>query len=117
MASKLKIPSPLRRFTSGNAVLEVEGGTLKSVLEELFNICPEIKNHLIEDNGELRNFVNIFVNGENTRQNGGLNYKIKDDDDIRIIPSIAGGSTSENILSADELIRYSRHLSLPEVGI
>ena len=117
MASKLKIPSPLRRFTSGQSVLEVEGETLESILDELFNAYPEIKNHLIEENGKLRNFVNIFINGENTRHNGGLNYKVKDGDDIRIIPSIAGGISDDDILSPDELIRYSRHLSLPEVGI
>ena len=99
MASKLKIPSPLRRFTSGQSILEIEGETLESVLDELFNTYPEIKNHLIEENGKLRNFVNIFINGENTRHNGGLNYKVKDGDDIRIIPSIAGGFSDDDILS------------------
>ena len=114
MASTLKIPSPLRRFTDGQASLEVDGKNVKEVLNELFAKYPDIKNHLMEDDGNLRNFVNIFINGENIRQTGGLNSQVDDGSDVRIIPSIAGGSSD---LTQEELARYSRHLSLPEVGI
>lgn len=113
MASQLKIPSPLRRFTNGNANIEVSGNNVKEILNELFLQHSEIKNHIIDENGELRNFVNIFVNNEDTRHNGGLNYDISDNSDIRIIPSIAGGMGK---LSSNELARYSRHITLPEVG-
>ena len=62
----------------------------------------------------MRNFVNIFIEGEDIRQGGGMNAEVPDGSDVRIIPSIAGGSAN---LSPEEFIRYSRHLSLPEVGI
>ena len=114
MASILKIPSPLRRFTNGEASIEVNGNSVNKVLEELFNAHPDIKEHLIEENGNLRNFVNIFINGEDVRQKGGLDAEVLEGSDVRIIPSIAGGSGK---LSPEEFIRYSRHLSLPEVGI
>ncbi len=114
MASTLKIPSPLRRFTNGQASLDVNGKNVEEVLNELFSEYPDIKNHLMEDDGNLRNFVNIFINSENIRQKGGLSTLVDDGSDIRIIPSIAGGNSE---LTQEELIRYSRHLSLPEVGV
>ena len=114
MASILKIPSPLRRFTNGESSIEVNGNSINKVLEELFNAHPDIKGHLVEEDGNLRNFVNIFINGEDVRQKGGLDAEVSDGSDVRIIPSIAGGSGK---LSSEEFIRYSRHLSLPEVGI
>ncbi len=114
MASELRIPSPLRRFTDGQSKLEVSSNTVGGVLNELFQAHPEIKNHLIEEDGSLRNFVNIFIDGEDVRQKGGMDAEVKDGADVRIIPSIAGGAPK---LSSEEFVRYSRHLSLPEVGI
>ena len=58
MSSKLRIPSPLRRFTNGQSILEVDGDNVQKVLEELFNAHPDIKNHLVEYDGNLRNFEN-----------------------------------------------------------
>ena len=114
MSSELRIPSPLRRFTDGQSKLEVNSSTVGEVLSELFQAYPEIKNHLVEENGGLRNFVNIFIDGEDIRQKGGMDAEVKDGADVRIIPSIAGGALK---LSSEEFVRYSRHLSLPEVGI
>ena len=114
MASTLRIPSPLRRFTNGESSIDVNGGNVGHVLEELFRAHPDIKGHLVEDDGSLRNFVNIFIEGEDIRQKGGMGAEVVDGSDIRIIPSIAGGTTN---LSPEEFVRYSRHLSLPEVGI
>ena len=114
MPSELRIPSPLRRFTDGQSKLEVNATSVREILDELFQTYPEIKNHLIEEDGSLRNFVNIFIDGEDVRQKGGLDAEVKDGADVRIIPSIAGGTPK---LSSEEFIRYSRHLSLPEVGI
>ena len=117
MSSKLRIPSPLRRFTNGQSEIEVGGDNIEKILEQLFDAHPDIKNHLIEENGNLRNFVNIFINGENIRQKGGLKAEVVDGSDVRIIPSIAGGLSDNNILTQKEFVRYSRHLSLPEVGV
>ena len=101
MASILKIPSPLRRFTNGESSIEVNGNSINKVLEELFNAHPDIKGHLVEEDGNLRNFVNIFINGEDVRQKGGLDAEVSDGSDVRIIPSIAGGSGK---LSSEEFI-------------
>ena len=114
MASKLRIPSPLRRFTNGESSIDVNGNNIKQILEELFSEHPDIKGHLVEEDGNLRNFVNIFIEGEDIRQKGGMSAEVVDGSDVRIIPSIAGGAAK---LSPKEFIRYSRHLSLPEVGI
>ena len=61
--SNLRIPSPLRRFTNGESSIVVHGGNIREVLEELFSAHPDIKGHLVEDDGSLRNFVNIFIEG------------------------------------------------------
>ena len=117
MSSKLRIPSPLRRFTNGQSEIEVDGNNVRKVLDQLFDAHPDIKNHIIEEDGSLRNFVNIFINGEDIRQKGGLKADVTDGSDVRIIPSIAGGLPDSKILTPKEFVRYSRHLSLPEVGI
>ena len=114
MASNLRIPSPLQRFTNGQSSIEVSGKNVRDILYELFRVYPDIKGHLVDDDGSLRNFVNIFIDGEDIRQRGGMDAEVADGSDVRIIPSIAGGSAN---LSPKEFIRYSRHLSLPEVGI
>ena len=114
MLSNLRIPSPLRRFTNGESSIKIRGTNIREVLDELFHAHPDIKEHLVEDDGSLRNFVNIFIEGEDIRQKGGMDAAVSDGSDVRIIPSIAGGSVN---LSSEEFIRYSRHLSLPEVGI
>ena len=87
MDSKLRIPSPLRRFTEGQSEIIVDGVNIKEVLDQLFKVYPDIKNHLIDDEGGLRNFVNIFINGEKAN----LKTDVSEGSDIRIIPSIAGG--------------------------
>ena len=97
MASKLKIPSPLRRFTNGESSIDVNGNNVRKILEELFNAHPDIKGHLVEDDGNLRNFVNIFIEGEDIRQKGGMDAEINDGSDVRIIPSIAGGKQFQHL--------------------
>ena len=60
MASKLRIPSPLRRFTNGESSIDVNGDNVRQVLEELFSAHPDIKGHLVEDDGSLRKFCEYF---------------------------------------------------------
>ena len=78
MASKLRIPSPLRRFTNGESSIDVNGDNVRQVLEELFSVYPDIKGHLVEDDGSLRNFVNIFIEGEDIRQKGGMDAEVSE---------------------------------------
>ena len=117
MSSQIKIPSPLRRFTDGQSSVSVEGITVSEVLQNFFNQYPEIRGHLLDENGAIRNFVNIYVNGIDVREQDNLGTPVSPGTDIRIIPAIAGGSEGLPELEQGELSRYARHFSLPEFGI
>jgi molybdopterin converting factor small subunit len=86
----IKIPTPLRAYTAGQAVITVTGATISDVLHDLTEQHPGLKQHLFED-GELRNFVNVFIGEDNARDLDGLATPIGENDSLRIIPSIAGG--------------------------
>ncbi len=89
MAS-IKIPTPLRQYTGGESKVNVEGATVGAALDNLVEQYPDLKQHLYEG-GELRSFVNVFLGDEDVRFLDGPNTDIDPDDDLRIIPSIAGG--------------------------
>lgn len=86
----IKIPTPLRAYTAGEAVVTVSGATVSDVLSDLTAQHPGLKQHLF-DNGELRSFVNVFIGEDNTRDLDGMATSVNDGDALRIIPSIAGG--------------------------
>lgn len=86
----IKIPTPLRAYTGGEAQISVEGGTIGAALDSLVTLHPDIKTHLFNE-GELRNFVNVFLGDEDMRFLDGLETELDTDDNLRIIPSIAGG--------------------------
>lgn len=90
MAS-IKIPTPLRAYTENQAQINVSGSTIGAALDDLVNKYPDLKPHLFNE-GELRNFVNIFLDDEDVRFLDGLETEIDSDSNLRIIPSIAGGS-------------------------
>jgi molybdopterin converting factor small subunit len=87
----IKIPTPLRAYTNGQAVVTVAGNTVADVLNDLAAQHPGLKTHLFEGNN-LRNFVNVFIGEDNTRDLQGLATPVKEGDALRIIPSIAGGA-------------------------
>ncbi len=89
MAS-IKIPTPLRAYTDGQAEITVTGETIGAALNDLVTQYPDLKTHLYKDD-EVRNFVNIFLGDEDVRFLDGLDTPITADDKLRIIPSIAGG--------------------------
>lgn len=89
MAS-IKIPTPLRAYTGGESKIDVPGGTIAEALDNLVQQYPDLKTHLFNGD-ELRNFVNIFLGSEDVRFLDGLETEITPEDDLRIIPSIAGG--------------------------
>ena len=117
MSNRIKIPSPLRQFTDNQSYVEVDGLTIKEVLQKIFDQYPQIKSHILDQNGEIRNFVNIYVNGTNIKEEDNLDTSVPVDSDIRIIPAIAGGLEETPYLDKTELNRYARHFSLPEFGI
>jgi len=87
----IKIPTPLRAYTAGNAVVEVAGNTVGEVLNDLTQKHPDLRQHLFEGE-QLRSFVNVFIGDEDTRYRDGMATDVEPSDELRIIPSIAGGN-------------------------
>lgn len=89
--STIKIPTPLRAYTGGNAEIEVAGETVGAAIGDLVTKYPDLRQHLYNGN-ELRNFINIFLGEEDIRYRDGLDTPLEKGENLRIIPSIAGGS-------------------------
>ena len=89
---KVKIPTPLRQYTSGNSEVEVFGGTAGDALGNLVEEYPDLKQHLYTGDGKLRSFVNVYKGDEDIRYLDGQDTEVSEDDELSIIPSIAGGS-------------------------
>lgn len=92
MATKVKIPSPLRTFTNGADTLEAEGKTVGDVLNALKAKAAGIETRLFKAPNQLNRFVNVYVNDEDIRHLKNLDTELKPGDEISIIPAIAGGS-------------------------
>ncbi|MEX0835136.1 MAG: MoaD/ThiS family protein [Nitriliruptor sp.] len=88
----VRIPTPLRRLTGGEGVVEVTGGDLRSVVQGLDAIHPGIAERILDERGELRRFVNVFVRDEDVRSQQGLDTPVGDDDTVSIVPAVAGGA-------------------------
>ncbi len=120
---KILIPTPLRQFVDKQNSIELAGGTVGEVLGALTSKYADLRRHLYTDEGKLRSFVNVYVNDEDIRYLEKDATALKDGDTVSIVPSIAGGSTgvaepvTATSLSKDEILRYSRHLIVPEVGM
>ena len=121
MSVTVSIPTPLRSFTGGRDAVDVAGGTVGEVLDELLTAHAGLKRHLVQDDGKLRNFVNLYLNDTDIRQLESTSTPVAAGDVLTIVPSIAGGSPATETalpkLSHAEILRYSRHLLLPEVGV
>ncbi len=91
MSVTVRIPTPLRRVTNGVDKVTVEGETLSAIIVGLDEQYPGLKERLCDEEGELRNFVNVYVNGEDVRFLDGLNTATRTGDDISIVPAVAGG--------------------------
>src|SRR5213595_1753802 len=127
MAVTILIPTPLRPYVGGRDALELEGGSVGELLEQLAGEHVGLKRHLFAEDGRLRSFVNVYVNDRDIRQLAQRETPVKAGDTVSIIPSIAGGATAVGVgaqhaaplpkLSHEEILRYSRHLILPDVGV
>jgi molybdopterin synthase sulfur carrier subunit len=91
MAVHVRIPTPLRKLTHDLELVEVAPGTIAGAITELQRMFPGIAERLIDEKGEVRRFVNVYVNEEDIRFLDNQDTKIKDGDEISIIPAIAGG--------------------------
>lgn len=94
MSVKVMIPTPLRPHAGGKAAAEFQAKTVAEALGHLTAQYADLKRHLFTEEGTLRSFVNVYVNGEDIRYLAQENTPTKDGDTINIIPSIAGGSVS-----------------------
>jgi len=91
MAVKVLIPTPLQKLTNNQATVECAGANVSELLESLEQSCPGIKDRLCDDQGQLRRFVNFYVNSEDIRFLEGQQTALKDGDEVSIVPAIAGG--------------------------
>ena len=90
MSIQVHIPTPMRQHTGGQAVVQASGGTVQAVLDDLSKSHPGITSRLFE-NGQVRRFVNLYLNDEDVRYLDNLATPVKDGDELAIIPAVAGG--------------------------
>jgi len=91
MAVKVRIPTPLRKITKDQDEVTAEGASVAEVIEDLERNYPGIKERICEEDGNLRRFVNLYLNDEDIRFMDNLGTPVKDNDELSIIPAIAGG--------------------------
>ena len=120
--ARILIPTPLRQYADKQNAVDMTGATVGEALGALTLKYGDLRRHLYTDEGRLRSFVNVYVNDEDIRYLQKDATPLKDGDTVSIVPSIAGGSTAvaepaAATLSKDEILRYSRHLIIPEVGV
>jgi sulfur-carrier protein len=92
---KVRIPTPLRPLTKGQGEVETMAVSVLDMIEALNTAHPGIKDRLCDDTGELRRFVNIYVNEEDIRFLKGKETSLKDGDEVSIVPAIAGGTSCQ----------------------
>jgi sulfur-carrier protein len=87
----VRVPTPLRKFTNGIDEVSVDGTTVRSLVENLDQKYPGIKERICDETGKIRRFVNVYVNGDDIRFLQNLETALKEGDTISIVPAIAGG--------------------------
>ena len=119
--AKILIPTPLRQYAAKQDAVEVAASTVGEALAKLTDQYGDLRRHLFSDEGKLRSFVNVYVNDEDIRYLKKTDTPLHPGDTLSIVPSIAGGSAALAAppvsLSKEEILRYSRHLIMPEVAM
>ncbi|HAO94252.1 MAG: molybdopterin synthase sulfur carrier subunit [Deltaproteobacteria bacterium GWC2_56_8] len=92
MAIKVRIPTPLRKLTNGSDEVSAEGRNISEIIENLESNFPGLKERICEADGKLRRFVNIYLNDEDIRFKKNLETELNENDELSIIPAIAGGA-------------------------
>jgi len=88
---RVRVPTPLRKFTQGADEVSAEGNTVRALMEDLERQFPGIKERICDETGKVRRFVNVYVNGDDIRFLQNLETSIGEGDNISIVPAIAGG--------------------------
>jgi len=91
MSVTVRIPTPLRKLTGGADEVSIDGGNVGEIIENLEAAHPGLKERLCDEAGEIRRFVNVYVNDEDVRFLKGRDTALKDGDEVSIVPAIAGG--------------------------
>jgi len=91
MPVNVRIPTPLRKLTQDKETVQAAGATIQDIIESLETQYPGLKERLCDERGELRRFVNVYLNDEDIRFAQGKSTPVKDGDEISVIPAIAGG--------------------------
>ncbi len=89
--SQINIPTPLRSFVDHNETLNFNAQTLRELLIMMTDQYPKIKYNLFNNDGTLRKYINIFVNDTDIRDLNGIDTELKNEDEVSLIPAIAGG--------------------------
>lgn len=92
MAVKVRIPTPLRKLTNGSDEVTAEGSNVAEIIEDLERNYPGLKERICEESGKLRRFVNIYLNDEDIRFKNNMETQLRENDELSIIPAIAGGA-------------------------
>ena len=92
MSAVLRIPTVLRPAMGGETSLEVSGSTIGEVLTDVTTRFPDVKGQLLNDDGTLHRFLNVYVNDDDVRYLGGVDAPVADDDEITLLPAVAGGA-------------------------
>ena len=92
MSATIRIPTPLRKVTNGADKITVQSGSIVEIIESLDKEFPGIKTRLCDDDNELRNFVNMYINGEDIRFLHGIKSSVNSGDEVSIVPAVAGGN-------------------------
>ena len=109
---KVRIPTPLRPLTGGQGQVETQASDIQSLIESLNDQFPGLKNRICDDTGEIRRFVNVYLNEEDIRFMNGKTTALKHGDEVSIVPAIAGGASAQTKASH---LRF--HLRFPEEKI
>lgn len=123
MSVKIHLPTALRQYADNQSAVDVEGKTVGEVLQALSTKFPDLKKHLFSEDGNVRNFVNVYVNDDDVRYLNKNDTEVREGDAVSIVPSVAGGNLKDKAeahngeLSQEEIQRYSRHLIMPEVTV
>jgi molybdopterin synthase sulfur carrier subunit len=92
MQVRVRVPTPLRKFTNGADEVNAQGNNVRALVEDLDKSFPGIKERICDETGRIRRFVNVYVNGDDIRFLQNLETSLKEGDSISIVPAIAGGA-------------------------
>lgn len=91
MSVRVRVPTPLRKYTQGSDEVDASGNTISAMFDDLERNHPGIKERVVDESGKVRRFVNVYVNGDDIRFLMNVDTALKDGDNISIVPAIAGG--------------------------